>query len=79
MINLVLAFILFISFIIDPAIAHSGAMLPNASLLPTDTTVKQDENKTTIKYCPDNTCDIIEAPVSIDRTAFEDFAVLYFS
>jgi hypothetical protein len=57
----------------------SPSLSQNDLLLPSDTTTTTEKSKIVIKYCPDNTCDIIEAPASVDKAAFEDFAVLYFS
>jgi len=33
----------------------------------------------TVKYCPDNTCNILEAPASIPNAVFNDFAFLFLS
>lgn len=48
-------------------------------LLPAEAISKTEKNKKVIKYCPDNTCDIIKAPRSIDERILEDFSVLFFS
>lgn len=54
-------------------------MIIQSSVLPTEAVLKIDRSNKVIKYCPDNTCDIITAPRSIDERDFEDFAVLFFS
>ncbi len=41
--------------------------------------VKNTAEKVEVRYCPDNTCDVISASKSVDQTVFDDFLVLYFA
>lgn len=59
--------------------AESGNQSQKLPLLPSEAILSVDKNRTLIRYCPDNTCNIIEAPPSVDKVAFKDFSVLFFS
>jgi hypothetical protein len=63
--------------ILCPAYGQASDQSP--FLLPNGAEVRVDKNKKIIEYCPDNTCNIISAPASVNKVALEDFAVLYFS
>ena len=68
-----------LSLLLITASIADAAQKSKAPLLPLEAISITEKNSRIIKYCPDNTCDIISAPHATDEQVFKDFAVLFFS
>jgi hypothetical protein len=77
--NLVLTSVTLFCLLMLTGSATAAGEKSKKPLSPTEAVLKIEKNNKVIKYCPDNTCDIIKAPLSIDERVFEDFTVLFFS
>jgi len=76
----VLTAILILSFLCSPEIAVATDLRLLGSLseiAPTGLEYRVTKELKVVTYCPDNTCDIIEAPSAIDNEILNDFTLMF--
>ena len=76
----ILTAILILSFLSSPesAVAADLRLLGSLSeIAPTGLEYRVTKELKVVAYCPDNTCDIIEAPSTIDNEILNDFTLIF--
>ena len=74
--------ILIFLFLSSPGSANAADLRPLgflSEIAPTGLEYRVTQKLKVVEYCPDNTCDIIEAPAGLPNEIFNDFAFLFLS
>jgi len=82
MISFLISYLFFFpAFIIaddtDPLVSFNNLVSESMPMLKDSVKVKKTATYTSVEFCPDNTCEIIRAPSSVQMKRLSDFTYLY--